>query len=328
MSSAFLSRGSWTLEPATDAAGPLACRLRRRAHYSCVNVSVVRWSSGTPHCGGRPPPLLGTHTGNRTLWIMGDSTSYEVFVEAGCRLEAEADVSIEWRSPRWAWPTTQPDARTGRIHTCGVATSRRAAAQLMLCFVPAGGTGRYHRDGRAYIYAYQALRRLVELNLTSANDVALVNEGAWLAADDEPRFHFLAASLVAAVAAGDRARWPRVLYRECFAQHFPTEGGAYGRANRSNWDDWVTCPPLAEGVQKPRALRNVSATLRHGGRRHVEVLDAWELTRPLAASHPGRSSRVVATAGNVSASAALDCTHYCTWGGVNAALLDAVAWDM
>ena len=89
----------------------------------------------------------------------------------------------------------------------------------------------------------------------------------------------------------------------------------------SNASALLGCRALSEGVQKPQVLVNVSAILSRASSRRLTILDLWTLTRNLSiASHPvhGRDP----TAGTTIP----DCAHYCQWLGIDAAVLQAVAW--
>ena len=87
----------------------------------------------------------------------------------------------------------------------------------------------------------------------------------------------------------------------------------------SNASALLGCRALSEGVQKPQILVNVSAILSRASSRRLTVLDLWTPTRNLSiASHPIHSPPGALTIP--------DCAHYCQWLGIDAAVLQAVAW--
>jgi hypothetical protein len=70
-------------------------------------------------------------------------------------------------------------------------------------------------------------------------------------------------------------------------------------------------------LKDPKAKPNVE-TLSNA----VGILDGWALTRALHELHMGAHLGANRSANE---SYSLDCVHYCSWSGINAALLDAAA---
>ena len=104
---------------------------------------------------------------------------------------------------------------------------------------------------------------------------------------------------------------PHVLYRETLASHFPTSNGLYQPNLRE-----TRC--RADGAMaKPEVLVSVAKVFSTAAHPKVDVIDAWTMTRTQPELHSVRHV--------TNASDALDCTHYCSWSGINDALIDAIA---
>ena len=145
--------------------------------------------------------------------------------------------------------------------------------------------------------------------------------------------------------ASHHPRCPRILYRETLATHFATSDGLYVRMRRDERPPSVSAGPSggpscpATGTRsKPAILSRLASVFSRASRpkakpnvveraeletiSNVEILDGWALTRDLHELHMGAHLGANRSANE---SDSLDCVHYCSWSGINAALLDAAA---
>ena len=185
---------------------------------------------------------------------------------------------------------------------------------VRLCFVPSGARDRYVAEGRAASRVHGALQRLIEYNLTHAHDLALMNTGLHYIdrSGTHNQLHMEMVHELIGVVERHQATCPHVLWRETYAQTFPTPDGLFTKAikeaesilsrvvaessataartilslathpavpERARMWLNTSCEPLPPAISKPVVLSNVSAALhRHPG---FTVLDMWTPTRSL-----------------------------------------------
>lgn len=306
----FLASGSWehtnpmscgnTSSPCQECGVSIHYRLRE---YNCPSKSPTRWVRSSSSVASQLRLLDGL-SGSRTFWFIGDSVVLSHAQAAACRLASEDALAAtgtdsrqpsgvaKWRAPEW--PASKYAAC---IDTAG----------LRVCYMPAGSRVRGATDSVATV-----LEKLVALNVTSQNDVAVANSGDWFLGhgpDLEKRIEADAQALARVVLKLCARQCPlrRFVWREALAQHFNTVDGVYDATKH----DSRACAALQPNVSKPDALSAASATLSAAG---VEVIDGWTLTR--ARVHAHVSPR--------------DCTHFCLGesgrvGGVYEALNDWLA---
>lgn len=266
-----------------------------------------------------------------------------------------------WASQPWSWSTSYSDARMGRKVQCASAETRLGSAAIRLCLIPAGTLSWYlDPQSRRAQTTSGALLRLILSNQTRAHDLAVVNMGAWFLGADAngqtesclrigqlawPRSNLSSCedvlwedALALRGLASHHPRCPQILYRETLATHFATSDGLYARTRRGERPPSVSAGPSvgpscpATGTRPKPAIisRLASAFLKDPkAKPNVEtisnavgILDGWALTRDLHELHMGAHLGANRSANE---SYSLDCVHYCSWSGINAALLDAAA---
>ena len=346
---AYVSGGAW-VESRRNLSDwiPTCANFAQKARYVCKGKEHAWTWRPSSHCAD-PPPLMDLLAG-RTLFVMGDSFGFELFVEVGCRLQREGARFIQTLKPWWAWQTNLPDRSTGRVHTCSTFSDARNRSRGRLCFVPVGTTGRYVPEGRNKQSVADALTYMATVNVTRATDVVLANEGAWLDAQHlRQRAEALRRAAVLSGAPAHRrpiSSWPLVVWRESYAQHFPTATGAYNLSRPWQGMQQMACTHIAAPVVKPEALVNVSRALLHDDRGEestsvdvtasdaremvhpIALIDGWSLTSNLPLVHPGLvddATRASDASLNSTSRSRLDCTHICTFNGINDAVIDALS---
>ena len=163
-----------------------------------------------------------------------------------------------------------------------------------------------------------ALERAIQLNQTTANDVAIVNTGAWYMGHGEraDTAHLQEVQGFAALMSRKLPRMPRVIWRETYASHFDSTDGVFQSTALTRSGIRPTCTEW-NGWEKPRVLQRVHRLLRAS--EGVELLPLWEATRDLAALH-AQTDALHYNTGD-----AADCLHFCLFSGIEDAVMDAVA---
>lgn len=316
----YLRSGSWREQPDGQQLFDVPARCISPAPGTGVTNAMVAMSrryacNNTAHGAARPrktwePALPCTRrpwselfSSNRTVWIVGDSTSMQTAWMMHCVVSSSSapeSVAEPWDSPKWLHrlAVSGRDMRNHRVPLCARVGLGR------LCFLPAGTDGG--------LTVARALELAIEHGNARADDVALVNSGVWQmgnAGGDAYQRRIVVDMLRLAA----RADCPRLFWRESYAQHFPTRDGVWpGHAIRTSARKQVDC--TGQPLEQPRILKEVAAKL--GAQPSITVLPTWHLSQHLPAVH------------HVGAweSANLDCTHYCNWSGLHEATLDAFAW--
>ena len=355
---AYVSGGAWIDDVRNSSHWLPTCTFASKARYICKEKQQAWKWRPSAHCAD-PPPLTDLFAG-RTLFVMGDSMQFEIFLEIGCRLQREGARMVQMSRPKWAWQTNLPDKANGRVHLCATFEPNSSALHSRLCFVPVGTTGRYVPEGRDKGTVATALTYMVGVNATRATDVVLANEGAWLKdVQLRDRTEALRRAVISGSPANSRhtSLWPLVVWRESYAQHFPTSTGAYNATReweaaelKTSGEVHMACSHIPAPALKPQSLSNVTHTLSHldGGEdsksadgtasrardvaHPVVLIDGWSLTRDLPLAHPGHVALPASahngsntTTGPAPRSGFLDCTHICTFNGINEAIIDALS---
>ena len=190
---------AWSLQRPAPAA---RCSAFHHSKYLCRDhIFSLRWR---PQVGCEAPPklisALARGLPGSTLFIMGDSLAYEIFLEAACHLEQEHELQIEqehelskstnrssskstkgkppvWRAAPWAWARSASER--GRFFGC--VSYQYAGTHLRLCYVPTGlGRAGWHADpaksGRGKESIAQAIEYMASANLTRKDDAILAIE--------------------------------------------------------------------------------------------------------------------------------------------------------
>ena len=111
------------------------------------------------------PPERGVFA-NRTLWFFGSSSSLQMALEFVCRVSDEAKQPMVWRRAERLWKTTTGDDRMGR----GFACATEWQSDVRVCFLPIA-------SGSKSVAAVDAVRTVLERNITSRADVMLISSG-------------------------------------------------------------------------------------------------------------------------------------------------------
>jgi len=150
----------------------------------------------------------------------------------------------------------------------------------------------------------------------------------------------------------------QIIWRETYSQHFGSPDtasnstrvdGAYDERRRALYaNESRTCQPLSRPRgEKPSVLAAVERMLLGDGSNEngsgVSFLPTWATTSPHPELHVGRhalghpishantshakrsASSFATSSAAASSSGVIDCTHYCLFSGVDAAVLDALA---
>jgi hypothetical protein len=305
----YLRNGAWrpippgpiSISPAcapNPAAGGLSAVEFTGHKYACNDTGVDGRSR--PRFAWVPAPQCSSGSWsalfrqNRTVWVIGDSMSMQTAFVLQCVASAElpGGSTSRWANPAWA--RFFPSKKRDRVHHRTSACVHMGSGGSALCYVAAGTVGAVSVAG--------ALQILTQHGAARADDLALVNSGAWQMgrADGDAYQRRMVEDLKRTASHPDS---PRVIWREAFAQHFPTANGVFVRRAGSNPSVKCTGTPS----EQPRILAEVAREL--GAHPRITVLPTWHLTQHLAAAHRGRG----------------DCSHYCNWAGVLQAVLDAFA---
>lgn len=282
---------------APNAALPASAMDSAARAYACARGQPLRyeWVPEQP-CERRP--WSSVLLPNRTVWIIGDSTSMQSAFVLHCSVSsvlAPGRANEQWHKPPWSghFPAQGRDARNNRTTMCATLGESR------LCYLPAGSD-----DG---LTVARALALAIAHGNARASDIALMNSGSWQMGKGRRGDAYQRSAVADVAKLGAHPSCPRLIWRETFAQHFPTADGVYTRRlNRSS----ARC--TGRPAVQPPILDEVATSLR----KHMPVLPAWRLTQNLSEAHVGAAS----------SGGQLDCTHYCNLGGVIDATLDALAW--
>lgn len=287
---------------------PDACIVRRRsglaaieatgAKYSCNDTSLTGDAQGkerrrfkwAPEPPCRPLSWRILFSMNRTVWIIGDSMSSQAAFLLRCMTVAELGGG-RWKPPPFsrAIPMSRRDAFHHRVAEC----ARVGADGARICYLPAG-------TDRGPTVA-DVLRIAIEHGGARSADVALLNSGAWQMSAG-PRGDAYQRALpgeLAAVAMHPNS--PKLFWRESYAQHFFTPSGVFDRRAGRLANARCSDRPL----KQPPILTAVSAAIASLSR--IAVLPTWAMSQGLSEAHRGHG----------------DCSHYCNFGGIIHATLDA-----
>ena len=354
--------GRWgSEEPIPTELTTQICNRRRRgldvSHHAqrllCQKSSLARHREWVPQDGCASHPRLADALASlspqaRTLWIVGDSLSYQFFFEMVCRLQRELGseapdgailgslttisqqrvgeaLPLNWYKPSWAWRSAPREVRMGRYVLCTNLSDKSLPERFIrmprrICFLPAGCW--LWTDPKSLVTVAAALERVRNLNRTTATDVAVVNAGAWYMGHGQKgeTAHLHEIRELVTLVGSHRANLPRIFWRETFATHFDNPGGVWDQEgiNTTSLQNIPTrCVEWQKGWTKPAVLERVLEKLQ--SRKEIEVLQVWDSTRNLEGLH------VVNRAQDYIAGNPVDCLHFCLFSGVEDHVMDAVA---